>query len=450
VTSFPVNEFIHSPSSIQSFGNVSFLHKTSLPYRRSPDNMQRLSARVIAFVGSPVPPKSLSCCGDVSTYSGRAAVQQKSWSYGHLQTRAFGKCVIRSRNENYAEAAKSLNQKGLEHDESELNDTLAHEKERQTRAPWHREGSDLPPVARQRSAGAMVKGAEHFQLSVLRTSTNLTLGKLLTTPSRLLKLILPLTINDRNSDRKDVEPLALLVHSQQPLSYLERLIQSELPTIKNSKGEEKVPAIHFRAEDSQQDEIKPKSKTAHEEAEALEKEQKEQSDLEETHFDGQIEKTGILNRKKENEINTTHLGDGGVESFSGLGHEAPSPQQQDRRFVRWSSSTEIGDFIRDAARGKEFAVEIEGAPEEIRVAVPSFNDRTHYLRMRLRKTSTRLMDMASVKQECDMAAHRGAQRVALGGAGLLVGYWYVVYRLTFETDLGWDTMEPVTVSFHGM
>ncbi len=126
--------------------------------------MQWLSARVIAFVGSPVIPKSLSCCGDVSTYSSRAAVQQKSWSYGHLQTRAFGKCVIRSRNENYAEAAKSLNQKGLEHEESEVNDTLAHEKERQTRAPWHREGSDLPPVARQRSAGAMVKGAEHFQL----------------------------------------------------------------------------------------------------------------------------------------------------------------------------------------------------------------------------------------------------------------------------------------------
>lgn len=446
MTSFPVNDFTHSPYSIQSFGDVLFLHATSLPYRRSSTDMQRLSARVLAFAGSPIIPKSLLRCGDVSSYNGRAAVQQKSWYYGHLQSRAFGKCAIRSLNENYTEAAKSLNQKGLEHEESELNDTLAHEKERQTRAPWHRQGSDLPPVARHRSAGAMVKGAERFQLSVSGKSTNLTLGKLLTTPSRLLKLILPLTIDDKNSDRKDVEPLALLVHPQQPLSYLERLIQSELPTIKNTNGE-KVPAIHFRAEDSQQDEIKPKSKTANEEAEASEKKTKEQSDLEETLFDGQTEKTGNWNQKNQYETNKTHLGDGGVESFSGLGHEAPSPQQQDRRFVRWSSSTEIGDFIRDAARGKEFAVEIEGAPEEIRVAVPSFNDRTHYLRMRLRKTSTKLMDMARVKQECDLAAHRGAQRVALGGAGLLVGYWYVVYRLTFETDLGWDTMEPVTVSF---
>ena len=33
------------------------------------------------------------------------------------------------------------------------------EKEKQNKAPWHREGSDLPPVARQRSAGAMVKGS---------------------------------------------------------------------------------------------------------------------------------------------------------------------------------------------------------------------------------------------------------------------------------------------------
>ena len=32
------------------------------------------------------------------------------------------------------------------------------EKEKQRKAPWHREGSDIPPVARQRSAGAMVKG----------------------------------------------------------------------------------------------------------------------------------------------------------------------------------------------------------------------------------------------------------------------------------------------------
>ena len=58
--------------------------------------------------------------------------------------------------------------------------------------------------------------------------------------------------------------------------------------------------------------------------------------------------------------------------------------------------------------------------------------------------------MTKIKRECDVAAHKGAQRVATGGAGLLFVYWYVVYRLTFETDLGWDTMEPVTVSGHSI
>ena len=279
-------------------------------------------------------------------------------------------------------------------------------------------------------------------------TTNPSLGKLLTTPSRLLKLIIPLTTLDINSDRKDVEPLALLVHPQQPLSYLERLIQSELPTIKNDKGEDKVPAVHFRAEDSQQDAIQPKAKDekTDDTEEDMHEDAEEEGQMEETHFDGKKEKTGKIGKKAqpiEEVADRKPLGDGGVESYSGAGHE--SAEDGPGKFVRWSTSTEIGDFIRDAARGKEFAVEIEGAPKEIRIGVPSFNDRTHYLRLRLRKTANKIIDLAAIKRECDMVAHKGAQRVAVGGAGLLVGYWYVVYRLTFETDLGWDTMEPVTV-----
>ena len=41
---------------------------------------------------------------------------------------------------------------------TDINQAIAQEKEKQTRAPWHREGSNKPPVARQRSAGAMTKG----------------------------------------------------------------------------------------------------------------------------------------------------------------------------------------------------------------------------------------------------------------------------------------------------
>lgn len=254
-------------------------------------------------------------------------------------------------------------------------------------------------------------------------------GKLLTTPSRLLKLIIPLNTVDKNSDRKDVEPLALLVHPQQPLSYLERLIQSELPSIKDKKGDEKVPAVHFKAEDSQQDALEPREKKRDETPEDMYEDAEDQMD--ETQFDGRTEKTGKLGGKST--ASAAQLGEGGVESYSGLGHEGPSAEDGSRKFVRWSSSTEVGDFIRDAARGKEFAVEIEGAPKEIKIGVPSFNDRTHYLRLRLRKTAGKIIDLAAVKKECDLQAHKGAQRVAMGGAAVLVGYWYVVYRLTFET-----------------
>lgn len=236
--------------------------------------------------------------------------------------------------------------------------------------------------------------------------------------------------------------MALLVHPQQPLSYLERLIQSELPSIRIARGEEKVPAVHFRAENSPQDEATPRDATADEEAhdEGIEHE-----GLEETQIDGKVEKTGKLNGGSTNSAVGRSAAKEGLGSFSGLGNEEPIIDGGNRKFVRWSSSTEIGDFIREAARGKEFAVEIEGAADEIRVSVPSFHDRTRYLRSRLRKTASQILTMAEVKKECDIAAHKGAQRVAIGGAGLLMGYWYIVYRLTFETELGWDTMEPVTV-----
>ncbi|KAF2449300.1 hypothetical protein P171DRAFT_404414 [Karstenula rhodostoma CBS 690.94] len=310
-------------------------------------------------------------------------------------------------------------------------------KDKQVRSPWTREGSDRPPVAQQREAGAMTK------------------GKLLTTPSRMLKLILPLTTKDMNSDRKDVEPLALLVHPQQPLSYLERLIQAELPKLQDKNGNERIPNVYFRAEDSMQDSMEPSEaeKTpVSKDSETLDEQEGEEDfeKVDEIRIDGKTEKTGKLNsaidRKTPDEAAELRRGhgQGGVESYSGMGQEAPADEDADRKFVRWSSSTEIGDFIRDAARGQEFAVEIEGVPEDIRVGVPSFNDRTFYLRMRLRKISKGIAGLADLKKECDELAHKGAQRVAQGGFVVILGWWFLVYHLTFETELGWDVMEPVT------
>ncbi|KAI9046749.1 hypothetical protein LZ554_009487 [Drepanopeziza brunnea f. sp. 'monogermtubi'] len=365
--------------------------------------------------------------------------------------------VLRKARDDATSKAKALNQKGLQELEDgvhgQIDDAIGQARELQARTPWHREGSDTPPVRRDRSAGAMTK------------------GKLLTTPSRLLKLILPLTTTDKNTDRKSIEPLALLVHPQQPLSYLERLIQSELPMIQGKDGKEKVAQVWFRAEDSVRDEIEGGERDEGGEEDSIEQESKERQEgeegSEEEMIDGKLVKVGKISGGKTkdksadskssevegrdsstiSQIETSLRGgpgEGGVETYSGQGRESSTPPEKEQKFVRWSSSTEIGDFIRDAARGREFAVEIEGASQEIRIGVPSFNDRTHYLRVRLRKTSRKLADMASVKKECDKLAHRSAQRLAMGGFAVLVGWWGAIYHFTFRTSYGWDTMEPVT------
>ena len=241
----------------------------------------------------------------------------------------------------------------------------------------------------------------------------MTTGRLLTTPTRLLKLILPMPFHPEqehvnrpvkeevDDTSETVEPLALLVHPHQPLSYLERLIQAEIPPV-HYKGREKLPDIVFRAEADQE------------------------------------EQTGKKDSKKKESAKSN----ANVASYSGLGHEGPS--NKEANWVRWSGSTEIGDFIRDAARGREFAINIEGYDNELRVAVPSFRDRTYYMRMSLRRMSRDIEGMSKVKNECDALAHKGAHRLAQGGFAALAGWWGVVYYVTFHTQWGWDLVEPVT------
>lgn len=201
----------------------------------------------------------------------------------------------------------------------------------------------------------------------------------------------------QGSEPEVVEPLAILVHPQQPLSYLERLIQAEIPPLL-VKNREKLPDISFRAE----------------------------ADREES-------------RKKQN-----NNGADNVATYSGLGREGPDKDRSSVDWVRWSGSTEVGDFIRDAARGREFAISIEGLGRELRVAVPSFKDRTHYMRMRLRRMSREIDRMSKLKNECDQLAHKGAHRIAQGGFAALASWWGVVYYVTFHTEMGWDLVEPVT------
>ena len=65
--------------------------------------------------------------------------------------------------ENHIQEAKRPGQ-------DDLDMHAVQEKEKQVRTPWHREGSDVPPVGRQRSAGAMTKGetiSMHLKIVIL-------------------------------------------------------------------------------------------------------------------------------------------------------------------------------------------------------------------------------------------------------------------------------------------
>lgn len=62
------------------------------------------------------------------------------------------------RSASFAQKAADLNQKGIDQELGEYDQSIAEEKEKQRKAPWHREGSQEPPVKRARDAGAMTKG----------------------------------------------------------------------------------------------------------------------------------------------------------------------------------------------------------------------------------------------------------------------------------------------------
>ncbi|KAJ5653119.1 hypothetical protein N7490_000122 [Penicillium lividum] len=245
-------------------------------------------------------------------------------------------------------------------------------------------------------------------------------------------------VNEKNAKlaedmSKGIEPIAILVHPQQPLSYLEQLIQSEVPPIKGEKEKLRPPAISFIALQHEDNAIRPKKHIKD-----LDPDSFRQSAIEKENQAGSPPTRRRRSREEDAEIYSyPRKTDCSLDPLEG----------KPERFVRWSQATEVGDFIRDAARTREFIVSIEGAPSglgQIRVTVPSFDERTYFLRMRLRKLSRRIQGIAEIKHKCDELALRGAQRVAIGGFGILSVWWYSVYKLTFETDLGWDTMEPVT------
>lgn len=109
---------------------------------------------------------------------------------------------------------------------------------------------------------------------------------------------------------------------------------------------------------------------------------------------------------------------------------------------RWSPSTGIGDFLRDAARAGSFVISVGN--RAVLVSVPSFEDRTRFLRSSLYAKTSQIETLAKLKGECDSIAHKSSRRLAFAGLGILGTWWITCCYLTFFTELGWDTLEPVS------
>jgi hypothetical protein len=93
----------------------------------------------------------------ISTFRSRPYINQPL-----LSVRPFSSSRAWS-NENSTAKAKAPNGRDQETHEqqafnTQIDNAVGEAKELQTRTPWHREGTDKPPVKRQRSAGAMTKG----------------------------------------------------------------------------------------------------------------------------------------------------------------------------------------------------------------------------------------------------------------------------------------------------
>jgi hypothetical protein len=104
----------------------------------------------------------------VVTFRSRPSTLLQSWI---PFSRPFSSAESLWKQSAATDQAKRLSQQSLDEQESEFKDggfdnqidnAIGAQKELQARTPWHREGSDKPPVKRLRSAGAMTKGLGLF------------------------------------------------------------------------------------------------------------------------------------------------------------------------------------------------------------------------------------------------------------------------------------------------
>ncbi|CDR87103.1 related to COQ2-para-hydroxybenzoate--polyprenyltransferase [Sporisorium scitamineum] len=236
--------------------------------------------------------------------------------------------------------------------------------------------------------------------------------------------------SDVEADEYDADAPAhsvvFLLHSAQPLSYIANLIRAEGPSPEPSKHQieqERQARSQSKASERDDDDddkdkvsvpVGPRSSPERKDKRVhLTKEQIEMREM--------LLRQGFLDP----------LGDPPI-SF----HTRAADGK------RWSPATGIGDFLRDAARIGSFVIRI--GERNVHVTVPSFEDRTRFLRASLYAKTEQIEKLVHLKAVCDRIAHSGTKRLSFAGVAILSAWWGSVAFLTFCTELGWDVMEPVT------
>lgn len=77
---------------------------------------------------------------------------------------------------------------------------------------------------------------------------------------------------------------------------------------------------------------------------------------------------------------------------------------------QWAQATELGDFVQEAAKDRKFVIAIKEhesqEPKLLKIRVPSFEERTQFLRQRLVEVTKEMQSLLDIKSECDVRIHR--------------------------------------------
>ena len=105
----------------------------------------------------------------------------------------------------------------------------------------------------------------------------------------------------------------------------------------------------------------------------------------------------------------------GAQESTSTAKAAGSPQTP-----QWAQATELGDFVQEAAQDSKFVITLHEdgqSPQITAIRVPTFLQRTQFLRDRLREVTKEMQALLNIKNECDDLALRGAKRAAVAGFG---------------------------------